>query len=300
MKERRLKMYYLLSVISLIWLSACELEKTISWDIPYNGPGLFVSALFTSGEPMSLSLYETLHPLAEPQDTPYVDGALILLFEDGIQVDTLWPVRSGYYQSSYHPKTGPAYHLEIYASGFEPVKTAPEHVPEALALHDLHLMEAPNAGGGRLLEVEVEERPAVPDYYQFRVEASWDEQQYQRAGQFYISPNLDLLCSFAREGIVEDKCLDTATATSRTALMEVGTRRLVIHDDGTMTNLPYRLYRVELRTITEAYFQYFAALEAYLDKKDNPFLAPVTSWTNIEGGFGVFAAYARVEKEVSP
>jgi|GEM_PF-2569295 len=84
--------------------------------------------------------------LAEPQDTPYVEGALILLFEDGIQVDTLRPVQSGYYQSSYHPKTGPAYHLEIYASGFEPVKTVPEYIPEALALHDLHLMEAPQCG----------------------------------------------------------------------------------------------------------------------------------------------------------
>ena len=49
---------------------------------------------------------------------------------------------------------------------------------------------------------------------------------------------------------------------------------------------------LELRTVTEDYYKYHRFLTVYSETQQGPFNAPIPTYTNIEGGQGIFVAFA--------
>jgi Domain of unknown function (DUF4249) len=49
---------------------------------------------------------------------------------------------------------------------------------------------------------------------------------------------------------------------------------------------------MELRAITPEYYRYYKSQELYADAQGNPFAEPITVYTNIREGYGIFAAYS--------
>ena len=48
---------------------------------------------------------------------------------------------------------------------------------------------------------------------------------------------------------------------------------------------------LELRSVTEEYYRYFAGLSRQKQSSDSPFSEPVIIYDNIDGGLGIFAGY---------
>jgi len=55
----------------------------------------------------------------------------------------------------------------------------------------------------------------------------------------------------------------------------------------------------ELRTVSENYYQYHTSLARQLESKDRPFSEPVSVYTNIENGVGIFAGYSTYRDSVT-
>lgn len=50
-------------------------------------------------------------------------------------------------------------------------------------------------------------------------------------------------------------------------------------------------YRISLKHVSDAYYQYFTTARAQEINGDNPFSTPVVVYSNIENGFGIFAGF---------
>jgi len=55
---------------------------------------------------------------------------------------------------------------------------------------------------------------------------------------------------------------------------------------------------IALETInaSEEYYKYNAQISRQLDVENSSFSSPVTTYTNVDGGFGVFAGFSRAEQ----
>lgn len=56
--------------------------------------------------------------------------------------------------------------------------------------------------------------------------------------------------------------------------------------------------RIELRAITGDHYRYYKSKKVYEDAEDNPFAEPVSIYSNVKNGHGIFAAYTTSYKEV--
>ncbi|HMQ47777.1 MAG TPA: DUF4249 domain-containing protein [Saprospiraceae bacterium] len=118
----------------LIWLTFCVLFLCFGCQpseitLPIPEPKLVVYAFWQADHSIEVRVQRSSGPV-EDTATDAVNNATVVVYENDAPVDTLRFDENGLYKSSFKPRAGHAYHLEVHAIGFAGVVSEKESMPE--------------------------------------------------------------------------------------------------------------------------------------------------------------------------
>lgn len=230
--------------------------------------------------------------------------------------NTSYPIGQVYSLSGIDLKAGNLYRLEVEASGFEPV-SAEVSIPHPvqistvdtsyITIRDVRNDEA------RVINFHIKftDSPSERNYYRLVVRetngfiGSWgyggDEGAYYRVridhaisllGSIHVIINPHgnykedsfLAPAPNRFFVFNDDLFNGTDATVSAYIKKYKPPRFDLKE--------FNLYKIELHTISKEYYLYEKSFRQFDHKYDDPFAEPVQVFSNIENGYGVFAAYS--------
>ena len=289
--------------VIVILVQSCT--KIIEIDIPANEPRLVVNSLFTDGHRFKVHLSNTAS--AFDYTTPVVEDGLIRLFCNDEEIDTLI-FNNGYYYSNINAEQGEKYSLIVSAPGMESVSSE-DIIPEKTLIesyeHRDSIMMDDNNHPVMQFEIRFTDKPG-PNFYELSIIAQYYVAgfQYRHPVWYnYISdPTLVStgLLDYSPESLVfTDKLFDGKETTIK-ANYSIQTGEIPLVNGG--PEYSYLLF-VSFRSVSESYYNYIRKQIIYqYSLESNIFTGlpdPVHMYSNITGGYGIFAGYSSDNKTIN-
>jgi hypothetical protein len=295
---KKLKDLILPLICALFFLAGCY-EK-LDWEFPHFESKPVMNSILVSGKPLKVHVSLTV-PYG-PKESIVVKDAEVNLFVDGEFAETLIYQEKGYYLSELIAEVDKEYTCEVHVGNY-PVMRGSTIIPKPTRLLGIeHINIAGIDEEGHTypaVKITFENRPGTFACNQIVINylaGLYDEKWYRPAILNYIDPvllNEGLpMTVFSNEYIEGDKY--TMTINYTTGATESS-------GEGTTTVL-YPL-KVEFRTLSHCYYKFAKQLYLYEYNNEEPFFSgvaqiPVTLYSNIENGYGIFAGYSYVTSKV--
>jgi hypothetical protein len=287
----------------LICCATCT--KIIEIDFPEHEPKLVVNSLFTDGQRIRVHLSKTAS--AFDYSTPTVENGLVRLFCNDEEIDTLI-FNNGYYYSDVVALRNEKYSLFVSVPDMESVSSE-DIIPEKTLIesyvHRDSIMMDDNNHPVMQLELEFTDKPE-PDFYELSVIADYYVAgfNYRHSVGFKYSTDPVLvstgLLDYYAESIVFTDELFDGEQTSIKANYWIQTGEMPLIGEG--PEYGYILF-VSLRSISESYYNYIRKQIIYqYSLESNIFTGlpdPVHMYSNITGGYGIFAGYSSDNKTIN-
>ena len=274
----------------------CSCTKIINIDIPIHNSKLVINSMFTRGERIALNISSSTSITGGVP--PGVSGTTVNLYRDGSLVETATAYDS-IYLASFGPVENAVYTVEINTPEFESV-SATDSMPSKTDIdYAISTDEVCYNDIGtklKLLKLGFTDTNPERDYYELKLQVRYLDPYAKPPEQSYI---VERACI----GGIIDPVLEEAEIYYSQA------NGLVFSDElfpcetcdleifaGILNNDSdeYELM-IELRSISENYYKYKKQLGIYLSKEDGDIFEgipdPVNLFSNIENGYGIFAAY---------
>jgi len=275
---------YSFYLIFLIIIQACT--KIIDIDLPEHEEKIIVNSFFTDGRPVKVHLSKSISVLED--SIPLCENAFIQLLENNTVIDTL--NRSGdYYYSDVIPEVAKDYSLNISVPGMDSV-ICHDVIPEKVSIQSYKLTDSlmVDEDGLPIMQIEFNfTDPPEINYYEISIEID--------RGGLWIQKNTDpvlvstgLLDYEPRTLIFSDNLFDgTTTSVKVNYSIQVNT--------GSGPQYDYILF-VSFRSISESYYLYRQKQIVYQYSLYSDVFTgasePVQLYSNINGGYGIFAGYS--------
>jgi len=293
----------LLYSVMLICCATCT--KIIEIDFPEHEPKLVVNSLFTDGQRIRVHLSKTAS--AFDYSTPTVENGLVRLFCNDEEIDTLI-FNNGYYYSDVVALRNEKYSLFVSVPDMESVSSE-DIIPEKTLIesyvHRDSIMMDDNNHPVMQLDLEFTDKPG-PDFYELSVIADYYVAgfNYRHSVGFKYSTDPVLvstgLLDYYSESIVFTDELFDGEQTSIKANYWIQTGEMPLIGEG--PEYGYILF-VSLRSISESYYNYIRKQIIYqYSLESNIFTGlpdPVHMYSNITGGYGIFAGYSSDNKTIN-
>ena len=206
------------------------------------------------------------------------------------------PALETYKNDDFIPKEGQLYDFfaDVKIEGI-PVLHATTRIPYASRIENIELIDRSPyiSEQGTVLEqfqinILVEPLKNVNTYYHLIPMIASSGQPIEEAENLNVSSvtngeNATFILSH-RDGILID---ETKLNSDNNLTLNLRTKS-PFETGGTNESSLY----FELRTVTEAYYNYHVSLSRQNDSNSGPFTLPVTTFTNIENGYGLFASFS--------
>ncbi|MEM9981867.1 MAG: DUF4249 domain-containing protein [Bacteroidota bacterium] len=269
------KKYFLYSftiMMSLFYLSACDLEREIDIDLPETEVELVVECYLEDGQPYRLALSQTVSFL-EPPGVPDVPNAEVTITINGETIVLE-------YDPILDEATNKIYN---YRSRDDQVVDANDVGPYFLRIFDRDTE--------KLITAQTSFLPVVPfeevswEFEDINQEIKDDSALALVLIRHFEAPDVDnyyrLLISDQNEEVAVDFNYQGLLATDNEVTLST------IYQFKNEDTLRLSLYHFDERA-----FDYFNSVEDAADVNGNPFAQPVPIQSGVEGGLGVFAALA--------
>jgi hypothetical protein len=284
-----------LNVLALFALLASiqSCKKIIEIDLPPADSKIVVNSFFTEGSPLKVHLSESVGAL--DNEIPECSDATVILLGDNVKTDTLFQ-EDGFYYSHVQAESGKKYSLMISAPGMDSV-ICEDLIPEKTIIQNLVLTDSVMIAEDGFLINELKldfSDSAGPDFYEVELNG------------FTIANNYMIGLWFMK---------NSDPVITSTGLLDYNPKTLIFSDrmfDGKTCSVKiyyaiqpwggdYRL-KITFRSISESYYKYKEKQFAYLFSLQNDIFSgmsdPVQLYSNIKGGYGIFAGYSTDEKEI--
>ena len=285
-------------------LCCCEKPKDIT--LPELPPVLVLHGYIGTGEAFAVSVGKTaINAGIIPDDsTLLVKNALVVLYENGVIIDTLEYgniIRQYVSSNSIRATTGKTYRVIAQAPGYTSVEAtakAPSFVPTNSVVRtqgaridefgnpmDDITFSFPDPAAEKnyyLAELNTYQPGPVPNAFcVFTYDPSVDKHQGD------LDPFETANCISSREFIFNDKLFNGET---KELTISTVASNLKSYTDGN------RLYRPYLKkySLSQEYFQYLSDVLTLGVLRDNPFSRPYTIPGNVKNGYGLFTIYSAV------
>ncbi len=293
----------LLYSVFLIGCTFCT--KIIEIDGPSHEPVLVINSLFTDGQRIKVHLSKTAS--AFDYTTPVVEDGLIRLFCNEEEIDTLI-FSSGYYYSNITAEQGKKYSLVASVPEMEGVSSE-DIIPEKTLIesyvHRDSIMMDDNNHPIMQLELGFTDKPGR-DFYELSIIAEYyvdiDLRRQNVGFKYSTDPVLVStgLLDYYSESIVFTDELFNGEQTSIKANYWIQTGEMPLVGGG--PDYGYLLF-VSFRSISESYYNYIRKQIIYqYSLESNIFTGlpdPVHMYSNITGGYGIFAGYSSDNKTIN-
>jgi hypothetical protein len=277
---QRLSLY----LIFLIIIQACT--KVIDIDLPEHDEKIIVNSFFTDGRPVKVHLTKSISVLED--SIPLCENAFIQLLENNTLIDTL--NRSGdYYYSDVIPEVAKDYSLNISVPGMDSV-ICHDVIPEKVPIQSYKLADSILINDYDLPVMQIEfifTDPPEKNYYEISLEID--------RGGLWLMNNTDPV--FVSEGLLD---YDPRTLIFKDDLFDGKTTSVKVNyaiqvATGGGTEYEYKL-SVSFRSISESYYLYRQKQIVYQYGLYSDIFTgasePVQLYSNITGGYGIFAGYS--------
>ena len=292
-----------LYAVLLIGCTFCT--KIIEIDVPSHEPVLVVNSLFTDGQRIRVHLSKTAS--AFDYSTPTVENGLVRLFCNDEEIDTLI-FNNGYYYSDVVALRNEKYSLFVSVPDMESVSSEdiiPEKTMIESYVHRASLLMDDNNHPVMQLELGFTDKPG-PDYYELSIIAEYyvdiDLRRQNVGFKYSTDPVLvstGLLDYYSESIVFTDELFD-GEQTSIKANYWIQTGEMPLIGEG--PEYGYILF-VSLRSISESYYNYIRKQIIYqYSLESNIFTGlpdPVHMYSNITGGYGIFAGYSSDNKTIN-
>jgi hypothetical protein len=323
-KQYHQKEYLVLFGFLLILLTACQDDKL---DIPDTGRKITINGLITTDKLLNVriskSAYLTDESSSEQVSLYSIDNAQVLIYQNNNVIDSLYfnepwfdisfydnLYQNGNYVSKYlFPITGKEYKVIAKVPGM-PEASSITTIPDLVRIERLdtsRIIVANQFSKTNLClkcNIEFTDPANETNYYLFNI-----YKNYKEFGSMN-SDNMGFLCN---DPIVEEKLIGhIGSALSGDPIRGIAYTDKLINgqkSDLTVTisctdiGLPFwiddpnyngdgnhrKVIYFRLYSITEEYFKYIQTLNKYNKDYDNPLAKPELVYSNVTGGYGIFA-----------
>lgn len=260
--------------IIFLFLTSCDLEQVVPYELPYEGDKLVVWSYIQPEETVEVTVSPTYEPLGL-NTVKVIDDAIVELYENDALVATLQHSENGVYTSSFYPTVEKSYHLKVSAPDFEEVVISEKVVmplkPEILDIVFLDSISFPTSSQiDGILEIAIH----LPDedYITFR-----DMPLDSFNIGLNISSNTYLSdCSEKVGSIIPVKCL-------------INQDELIYRFRYNRRNRPDKVI-LQLATISDSFADFYL-LDTDFEQGFSFVSEPINIYTNMQGGYGLLAAY---------
>lgn len=264
-----LKILVFLIVFSLI---SCDITKTVDYDIDYSTDKLAVTGFIGSEYRAEVFVSTSHHPLEDENDT--LNAAEVLLFEEGKYVTNLTKNKESIYiTEGFIPQKGRVYSLKVNVSGYPEVYSEPEFVPNPVRIDSVNYFI--NLENELYLSSYFIDPPGQ-NYYFLKIIRSYNDTLVDKT---------DARTRLFNTGVFSDKLFQSQMYNyERTVSLEAG------RYNG--ENIHYNRIYIVLYSISESGYKFFKSLNEFDYTHGDMFTAPAEIYSNINYGYGIFAAYS--------
>ncbi|MFY0601066.1 MAG: DUF4249 domain-containing protein [Cyclobacteriaceae bacterium] len=296
-------------ILGIILTASCEVVVDVP--TPNFKPSLVLNSYINPDSIVTLALSSNRYVLDTSRSQfPWVDGALIKLYEDGLLVEELQQEHdiSGYYFSDFHPKTGSTYLITAEKEGFEPI-TASTSIPSEKAnfsIIDINEFKDEFGYPNYKMRYNLLDKPGN-DFYEVRLFQLFKE----RFGYYDEMDNFIEEESFSRYDAIpfnyfSPEDLDTDDAETydleylfSDQLFEGRTvQNSIEFHPFTSDNEDSLTFQLRIRKVSEEYYEYRITSDLQFKVDGNAFAEPIPVFNNIENGFGIFSGYNRATRDI--
>jgi hypothetical protein len=287
-----------------ILFSCGEMWEPLEIDLPLEKQKLVVNSYFAADSSLYIRVWNSTRPFSE--DTAYlVRDARVILTEEGLGFQLSFDEYYSAYRMSRKAVPGRAYSLEVSAPGYETIFSS-AIVPQAVPISDVKSFATPDAisqaGSKRTFEITFSDPPGEENFYAISIE-------YFDRLEFPDRPAVDVWSSLYPESVDPafegDRFIeyfhyyDNERTEVNLLFDDIPfegrdhTFRVKITEwwgENEQGSAP-RKYRILLKTLSKAYYQYRITYNLQVVATEDPFANPTQVFNNIENGYGIFAAY---------
>jgi len=293
-------------ILCSVLLASCQFcTRIVDIDIPQHEPRLVVNSLFTDGHRIRVHLSKTAS--AFDASTPVVEDGLIRLFCNDEETDTL-VYNDGYYYSDVEALQDEKYSILVSVPGMNEV-SAEDIIPTTTLIesyvHRDSIMLDDNNFPIMQVELGFTDKPGT-DFYELSIIA-----EYYQDGTYYhhnvgfeynsdpVLISAGLLDYHPKSLVFNDELFD-GKQTSIKANYWIQTDGMPLIGGG--PEYGYLLF-VYLRSVSESYYNYIRKQIIYQYSLESDIFTgmpdPVHMYSNITGGYGIFAGFSSDNKTIN-
>lgn len=298
-------------ILSIMYVSCQKVELSI----PDTGRKLVINGLISTDSLLNVNISESLYIFDSLLvDETLLKNARILVYENSQFVDSLQfrdnvyvnlgadcQIQSNYQSYKLFPVAGHEYEIVAELSGWTEAK-AKTHIPEVVKIDKI--------------DTSVVKLPGTFDFYESNIRLfcnieftdPGDKKNYYLLYVYKVPNrwnNIEFCC---QDNIVEEE-LNHGSMKFGVAFSDKSTNgqkynlRIILngrdigmpfYDDSRQEIVPThkKIIYFRLYSITEEYFKYIQTLNLFYKNYKNPLADPTQVYSNIEGGYGIFAGAA--------
>lgn len=291
MKKNNSRFLGLLAVaISLSAIVACE--KIIDISIPDKERKIVVNGLINSESNVRVNLSRSISVLEYDSIIP-ISGGDVNLYLGTEHIGKLQEEQGGFYfLPGFLPQTGETYRLTASGGGLQPVE-AEAVLPPTVPFISVDTSTLVNQWGGQefRLSVKFQDPQGVKNIYGIGVEITVNEFDYATMSYTGRKVTHNSYLFSDSEGPVDDEFhnfngklyFDDLLFEGLVKTVQFGVSDYSFYESDTVW------VNVRLEQVDPSYFLYAVSNEEYQQAHGNPFSEPVQVYTNIKGGYGIFA-----------
>lgn len=278
--------FIIYTTAAVLLFTSCE--KYIDFDTEVTEPKLVVNGVINPDSTFDIHISRSLSVIDNADLTIVEDATVTILDQNGAIYEILAYEYDGHYKGVLSPVHDEAYSIEVSAPEYETV-TASTAIPSLVDLSNVDTLGVEDVNGYEELELTItfQDIPNESNYYMLEVYSADIV-----GGQIYLNP------MYIRS---DDVALGLEDYTDQVVfsdeLFDGDERTVVIYVEDTRAWDDF--IEVRMTSITQELERYVRSHTAYERNFGNPFSQPVQVFSNIEGGFGIFAGYQVSRKKIT-
>jgi len=299
MKSLHLTTYFL---FFLLCLFSCE--EPVELDMEVFESQVVISSNFSPSQPFHISLSKNKDVFTNSPVEFISDAEVQILDGQGALLNTLTfkkDVVAPYYGlTNFRPESNVNYQLSINVPGFSTI-LAQDKAPNPVALRSIQVDSVDFIGADEnLYAINIQTSLADPsketNYYHLKlyykaVSGRTDPNGFTGDMQTHLRPISPLVSNEENPSVIFDIDKSGVLFTDEGFNGQLISLQFDALLDKTIAGEFPKIVG-ELRTVSNSYYQYHTSLSRQLDNQDRPFAEPITVFSNIENGLGIFAGFS--------
>lgn len=255
----------------LFFLTACDITKTIDYDIDYSPDKIVITGFIGSGNRAEVYISTSHQPLSQATDSVF--DAEVSLFEDGEYVGNLTGTGPLFVTEAFTPKPGKSYSVKASMNGYPDAFSEPEIIPSPVQLDSVKYIL--NSEREIYLSTYFKD-PLGKNYYDLKYILSYNDTLFNKDR---------LQTPLINTTVFDDKLFEnTEFRHERQLSLSAGRYN--------NKNIQFNTIYVVLFSVTQSGYKYYKSLNEADYTNGDMYTIPSVIHSNINEGYGVFAAYS--------